>query len=151
MVMEETEKRIEQEFATAKKLVEEVLAEDKRARNSYLWLILGVWQKKQQIKIFIPYEQIGDMIAPETITRAARIIQNEECRFPPTDPKVMVRRRIREEIIRSMFGENSWEYNEFRRLKYRANRKECPYYKPNYLENELPPKRISKKKAFSVN
>jgi len=119
MVMEETEKRIEQEFATAKKLVEEVLAEDKRARNSYLWLILGVWQKKQQIKIFIPYEQIGDMIAPETITRAARIIQNEECRFPPTDPKVMVRRRIREEIIRSMFGENSWEYNEFRKLKYK--------------------------------
>jgi len=119
MVMEETEKRIEQEFATAKKLVEEVLAEDKKARNSYIWLILGVWQKKQQIKIFIPYEQIGDMIAPETITRAARIIQNEECRFPPTDPKVMVRRRIREEIIRSMFGENSWEYNEFRKLKYK--------------------------------
>lgn len=112
--MEETK----EELNTVKKLVEEVLSEDQRSRNDYLWLILQIWQKKQFIKVFVPYEEIKNMIAPETITRCCRLIQHTLGRYLPTDPNVAFRRKIREEQIRDYFSDNEWYLSEFQRLTY---------------------------------
>jgi len=83
-----------------KTIVEEVLAEDPRTRNDDLWLIIAVWQKKQHIDCFIPYDRLREMISPESIRRVRQKIQNEENRFPPTDPKILTRRRRKEQKIR---------------------------------------------------
>lgn len=55
----------------AKEIIFELLHKDKRCREDNLWLMLQVW-KKQQIRVFIPFEQLQDMIPPSTITRCKR-------------------------------------------------------------------------------
>ena len=87
------------ELTKVKYMVESVLAEDIQARNNDLWLILQIWQKKQQVKCFIPYTELKKMITPESITRCRRKL-NEDHRYLPTDPKVIRRRRLREREIR---------------------------------------------------
>lgn len=87
----------------AKELVEEVLSTDIRARNNDLWLILQVWQKKQQVKLFIPYEELNRMISPETITRVRRDIQNHDGRLVATDP-VIFARRSKQKKLRGYYG-----------------------------------------------
>ena len=109
---------IKNEFNTAKEMVESILAEDQRSRNDYLWLILQVWQRKQAIKVFIPFEDMKNMIAPETITRCCRLIQHNLGRWLPTDPKVAVARKIKEEQVKEYFSDNQWYITEFMRLKY---------------------------------
>lgn len=116
---EPEKEEVQEEFGTAKELVEEVLNSDPRARNSDLWLILMVWKKKQHIDVYIPYNQVKDLMSPETIRRVRQKIQNTEGKYPPTDPKVAVRRHIREEIIRKMFGVDKWYLEEFNKLKYK--------------------------------
>lgn len=95
------------EMLRAQAMVSDILANDMRARNSDLWLILQVWQKKQQIKVYVPYDQLDQMIPAETITRARRHIQNTKHQLLPTDPQVMSKRRIRMEQIREFYGDNS--------------------------------------------
>lgn len=92
------------EHKIVKVLVEEILSEDDRAKNSDLWLILQFWQKKQHIKIFVPYDKLSEMVSPETIRRCRQHIQNTEKKFLPTDPSVMVHRRINEEAIRKYYA-----------------------------------------------
>jgi len=87
----------------AKVLVEETLQEDTFSRNNDLWLCLKVW-RKQGIKIYIDYEHIKEMFAPETISRCRREIQNEEGRLLPTDENVLRMRRITEETLRQYYG-----------------------------------------------
>ena len=99
-----TEVTVSQEIRKTKNIVEEILSEDERARNNDLWLILQVWQKKQHIKCFIPYNQLNEMISPETITRVRRKIQNDERKLQPTDIKVEVKRRKRERQFREVFS-----------------------------------------------
>ena len=91
------------EIKKCKQIVKEVLREDEKARNSDLWLILMVWQKKQQIKIFIPYNKLKQMIPAETITRCRRNIQNDERIFRPTDPEVIRKRGKRQQEFREEF------------------------------------------------
>lgn len=88
------------EIEKTKDMVENILANDERSRNSDIWLILQVWQKKQHIKCFIPYEDLSKMITPETITRVRRKIQNDENRFLPTSETIRQRRKLREEDIK---------------------------------------------------
>ena len=92
---------VKKEIRTTRELVEELLREDPKCRNSDLWLILQVWQKKQHIKCFVPYECLKDMILPETISRVRRQIQNKERRFPPTSEFVRRKRRMREKIFQT--------------------------------------------------
>jgi len=106
----------EQEFDDAKKFVEDVLSTDQRARNDDLWLILQVWQKKQLIKCFVPYDQINLMVKPETITRVRREIQNTECRLLPTDPQVVIRRKMKEEEVRKHYTPEF--VKEYERIRY---------------------------------
>jgi hypothetical protein len=106
------------EHIQAKKLVEEILQEDERARNQDLWLILQVWQKKQLIKCYVPFDKLGEMITPETITRVRRKIQNDEGKLLPTDAKVLVRRKVNEQLIRNFYSETSSVWKEYLHHQY---------------------------------
>ena len=64
-------------------VVNDVLREDVRARDSDTWLILQVL-RKLGIKIFIDYSQLPDMPSFETITRCRRFIQNTEGLYLPS-------------------------------------------------------------------
>lgn len=109
-----------EEHIKAKALVESVLTEDTRARNQDLWLILQVWQKKQLIKCYVPFDKLGEMITPETITRVRRKIQNDEGRLLPTDPEVLVRRRVNEELVRKFYASDQRLLKEFENSKFRV-------------------------------
>jgi hypothetical protein len=85
-------------------LVEECLISDTRCRDNDLWLILKIWQKKQGIKLYIPYSMIDKMIKPESITRARRKIQESNKHLWPTKPEVRDRRRTRQRAFRSLYG-----------------------------------------------
>jgi hypothetical protein len=67
-------------------------------------LALQVWQRKQLIKVYIPYNQLREMMDYSTIHRVCQIIQHNEGRYLPTDPMQLLRRRIREDMIRQYFG-----------------------------------------------
>jgi len=106
------------EQATVQRLVEEVLQESQRARNNDLWLLLQYWQKKQYIKVFIPFEKIGEMTAAESITRARRKIQNTEGKLLPTDPQVLIKRKIKEEALKEYYSDNQTLLQQYINLKY---------------------------------
>ena len=100
----EDKQNIEQEHKQAIEIVEELLKTDEKARNSDLWLTLQVWQKAQQIKVFVPYDKFDQMMNPETIARARRVIQNTNEKYLPTDPKILIRRRVKESVLRNYFA-----------------------------------------------
>jgi hypothetical protein len=112
-IRKEIKEGIEKEYATAKRIVEEVLAEDERARNDFMWLTLMVWQKKQQIQVYVPYNELKNMIAPTTIHRVCQTIQHTEGKYLPTDPMQLLRRKIREDVLRNYFGRQKSERNDF--------------------------------------
>ena len=104
---------IEKEYAETELLVRDILNSDPRARNDDLWLILQIWQKKQNIKLFVPYDKIKEMISPETIRRTRQHVQNDKKLFLPTDPKVLRARRFKEEAVRKYFGDFHPVYREY--------------------------------------
>lgn len=109
---------IREQQLQAKEIVEQLLSTDERARNDDLWLILQVWQKMQQIKLYIPYEDMNRMISPETITRVRRQIQNTESRLLPTNMQVCMKRKVKEDVLRAFYGESSRQLENFRFIKY---------------------------------
>ena len=93
---------IPQEFQSVKNLVGRFLAQDEKCRNSDTYLI-------NKIKAVAPWAHF------ETIRRMRQTIQNTEGRWLPTEPEVLVKRRIREENIREYFSNRpeiirSWEF-----------------------------------------
>lgn len=90
----------EDELVTLKKIVLGILEEDERSRNSDLWLILKTL-RSMNFKVYVDYTELKDMPSFESITRCRRLIQNKDGQFPPTDPKVIERRRLREEKFRT--------------------------------------------------
>lgn len=106
------------EIEDTKKLVEQVLVEDSRARNSDLWLILAIWQRKQNINILVDYNDVPKMISPESIRRCRQTIQNTEGRLLPTDPLILFRRKIKQEVLSRYYAPESWQYLKWQELKY---------------------------------
>jgi len=96
--------RVLKQYLDVDKVVEELLASDERCRNDDTWLILQFWEKKQAIKIMIPQDQIGDLIPAETITRMRRKIQNNDHKYLPTDENVIIKRKIRQEVVHDIFS-----------------------------------------------
>lgn len=92
-------------FTTARLIVEGMLKQFEEARNDDEFLI-------RLVKI------INSKIKSETITRARRIIQNVEGKYLPTMPAIMVRRHLKEEMVRAYFGAKSKEYQWFYEIKY---------------------------------
>lgn len=124
--MDEEQTRIE--FKTAKELVLKVLEGSQRARNDDKYLILRCLQAQgqdieclseelQEYSWCFNLSQLGSFLSFETLTRCRREIQNTDGLFLPSDPAVLVRRKIKEEHVRRYYND-SFTLNEFLRLSY---------------------------------
>jgi hypothetical protein len=78
------------ELQTIKNVVEEVLTQDLKTRDSDKWLILQVI-RKLGFRIYVDYEELRRMPSFESITRARRYIQNTEKKLLPSFPVGEVR------------------------------------------------------------
>jgi len=88
----------------SKAVVEDLLTSDERCRNDDLWLLLQFWQQKQQIQLFVPFDELHKMVPAETITRVRREIQNRDLKLLPTDPDVIIKRKIKQEVLHSYYS-----------------------------------------------
>ena len=76
---------------TIKKIIEEILEEDEKARNDDNWLVVQVL-RRLGIKIYVEYEGFENLPKFESIIRTRAKIQNEEKKFLPTDEEAEKRR-----------------------------------------------------------
>ena len=90
----------EQEFNTTMKIVESILVEDERTRNSDHWLIIETL-RRMGFKIYINYEDINNLPAFETITRCRRKIQSENPNLK-ADEQIQEARDNKESIIQEI-------------------------------------------------
>jgi len=116
---------VEADFKLTESIVREVLEKNVIARNNDNFLISLVWQrtgyakiKDNRLLLDIGVGEIRKLPSPSTITRSRRKIQNTEGQLLPTLAEVMIRRRIREECVRTYFGEKSKEYEEWKDCKF---------------------------------
>jgi hypothetical protein len=97
--MDETEETI-MEYDSTKELVESILKKDEKARNSDKELIYRIMaEKTPESPIMVTKSLWDSMPSFESITRCRRKLQ-EKGLYLPTDPKVRVRRHIKEEGVR---------------------------------------------------
>ena len=101
-LMPMTENQIVKNLQTVKAQVQELLERYPETRNddfylSYLWL-----KYYQKLPLpFLPFRDITGVGGRlESVRRTRQIIQNEEHRFLPTDPRVLESRRNKAEIYR---------------------------------------------------
>ena len=101
--------KILDEFKTVKARVEYILRKYPEARNDdrYLWLMYVREFDPDMNKYikYIPYKVLKNAVSFETLRRVRQKIQNSEGRYPPTDPEVARKRRIRSEVIREVIKE----------------------------------------------
>lgn len=100
--------------------VENIMETHPETRNSDTLLMLRLWESYDAIKINVTDQKAKELTKPSTISRVRREIQNEEGRFLPTLPGVLVRRRIEEEKIRRF-------YSDMKNLKVWKKYKEYTY------------------------
>ncbi len=123
------EKQTIKEFIDTKAMVLEVLEDSERARNCDKWLILKclclqgqdvevINKESQTISWLFTIEELGRIKSFETLTRCRREIQNTDGCFLPTDPKVINKRRIREDVIKRFYGDKSRVYSEWLEVHY---------------------------------
>ena len=109
------------ELSRARDIVRKCLFDDDRCRNDDQWLMLRVWQK-QGIVIMVDFSRWKEVFSPETIRRVRQEIQSTHNDLPgellPTDPDVLVKRKVKEEAIRDYYGTKSWILNAFKIKKY---------------------------------
>ena len=109
------------ELSRARDVVLDCLRDDSRCRNDDHWLMLKVWQR-QGLVIMIDYQRWKECFSAETIRRVRQDIQSTHNDLPgqflPTDPMVLIRRKVKEQAIRSFYGTNSWVLSEFRTHKF---------------------------------
>lgn len=88
-----------QEFKSQKKIIEEILEQDARARNCDKWLTYKLLSK--YTKVYIPFEDFEKIPAFANAQKIRQHIQNKEGRLLPSDPAVLKRRRIRGKELRA--------------------------------------------------
>lgn len=71
---------------TIKDNVEQLLASDEKCRNQDLYLVLKYWQKYNGLKVDLSI--FDSLTSSESIRRSRQQIQNDENKYPPTDPIV---------------------------------------------------------------
>ena len=101
-----------------KEMVSLLLEEDIRTRNDDLWLCLQLWQRMQHIRVMIDYRDMSRMFMPETISRVRREIQNKGGKWPPTDPIVAAKRKIKEEFLKDYYSSDPGWYNLYQAHKF---------------------------------
>ena len=114
---------IKDEFTSAEELVETCLKEDWRSRNDDQWLQIKAWEK-QGLIVVVDFKRLKEIFSNETIRRCRQKIQNTEGRWLPTDPKVIIQRRIKQDELRRYYGTGSWTFQETARMRYEV--KQCP-------------------------
>ncbi len=106
----------------AKELILQLLREEERCRNDDLFLIFRVWQKQGYT---LQIDEVGIVCSkkvipysPETIRRNRAHIQNVQGKYLPTDPNVMIERKIKEDSLKKYYGERSTEFQSYLNNKY---------------------------------
>lgn len=105
---------------TARNLIRTVMSKDEKCRNDDKWLCLEIW-RSQGIKVFFPYKDMKKMYNPETIIRNRAYIQNTEGSLLPTNPSVLLKRRIKEKVLRKFYVNNLQIISEWEKLKHNGN------------------------------
>jgi len=90
------------EFSYLYQYVEAALEQDPRCRDDDMWLMFTVY-RDMGYNIFIPYEKMGEMPRPESVSRCRRKFQ-EEGRFKPSQ-QVQEKRAEAEETMKDI---NQW-------------------------------------------
>jgi len=85
------------EFTKTQELVETLLKEEVRCRNDDKWLCYRVI--RHFTKAYIPFEDFSKFPSFETISRVRRKVQNDEDKYLPTDPEVLLKRRLRSQDV----------------------------------------------------
>ena len=94
---------IVKEHVVCKDVVHSVLEKFPETRNNDLLLILQVW-RRQGVSIGFSDDELGVMLNPESITRARRVIKNNDGEYLPTKLEVAEKRRLNEELLREHYG-----------------------------------------------
>lgn len=97
------------ELKTYKQKVEKILEDHESARNSDGTMIayyINTYHKNLVTQDTdgepaVSLRHLKDLPPVESLTRARRIIQNDDQKYPPTDPKVVKARKIKEENYRN--------------------------------------------------
>jgi hypothetical protein len=90
--------------------VEEILANDDLARGNDNWLLFSYWIRYDGLNIyFFYYDCVKNFTSAESITRARRKIQ-ESGRYLPDNPEILLRRRIKAQIVRNLYANNPEKY-----------------------------------------
>ena len=84
-------------------IVLNLLKTTERCRNDDKWLTYLVM--RQFTNITIPFEDFKKIPAFETIKRVRAKIQNVDKLYPPTDEKIIAKRRTRQKVFRKWANE----------------------------------------------
>lgn len=117
---------VKKEFGDMKRLVFDVLSKDEMSRNDDWRLVLLVLERmgEQMVRSgevlvwHIDLNRTRGIQRFETVRRVRQEIQNVDGKWLPTDPNVLVRRKIREDAIREYYGEYSEVAQAYFSLKY---------------------------------
>lgn len=108
-------------FAEKQNKIEErvkvLLEKYPKCKENDLWLIIKFWQEMDDIKVYIPYAVVENknISSPESITRARRKIQSSGILLPD-DPEVIIRRKIRAEMVRNHWADRPEKLEEWEKL-----------------------------------
>jgi hypothetical protein len=109
------------ELGDARKLVRKCLERDERCRNDDLWLLLKVWAEFGVV-VMVDFQKFKEMPCFETVRRVRQEIQSTAHGLPgeflPTDPDILIRRKVREDAMRAYYGNHSRIIQEFEVRRY---------------------------------
>ena len=91
------------EHIVCKDVVDNVLDRVVETRDNDLVLLLEVW-KAQGYPVVVSSANVGGLLNPESVTRARRVIQNDEGRLLPTSKCVAARRGVNQELLKNFYG-----------------------------------------------
>lgn len=108
-----------------------VLSSSVEARNDDKVLIFNICKNLKvplspSGELIISLERLGDLPSFESIRRLRQKIQNEEGRFIPTYGNVLCKRGFTQDLVRSVFGESSNEYQNYIFIKTEGSRFKQP-------------------------
>lgn len=101
-----------QKRRTIKENVEWLIQKFPFTKNDYRKLLQMYWYHVDNLKRFIPFEELEKMTQPESITRAFRELSSMR-RIPRPHPIVQEARAIEQEHYQEYFGRKKRERDEF--------------------------------------
>ena len=111
----------EEELNKCIEIVQKILKDNETARNDDKFLVWKFWSDYDKVKIYIPLDDFYKLTPIESITRARRFVQNENGLYLPTKPIILVKRRIKEEQVRSYFADKQAIINKWEELYFKIN------------------------------